>query len=361
MNGLKLDLGSENDGKGGGGLTFEENAPRIIFRAKKTHEVQVEMTSEALKENRSLLHYLALPAEQYSVLDAGTIMKKSDMDADGNGNSSNPNAKANEFTCAVDAIHFLGSTLEATIDAVVDVSEYPRGKSVIRVVNCTLQGSRLATLANGRFDVDCTNVVRALPSVVVSGTGSTGGNSNIISGDMGPGGEADRIAEKPKARSKSRLGRLRDNIIQSTTNANNNNNIKDDNHSDEQQRQRQQETDSQVDMLSVECQLEISALVPLEGKWLPKRLVGKSGSVVMQSLLSVLVPRFVDQLAADYQKWSSGDDSRSPVSVSSTSTSMAKASEDDDNSNTNTNDDDETPSTNTKEAPPSSLTPMIVK
>jgi hypothetical protein len=82
---------------------------------------------------------------------------------------NNANAKANKFTCAVEAIHFLGSILEATIDAVVDVSSYPRGKSLIRVVNCTLAESRLATLANGQFDVDCTNVVRALPSVATSG------------------------------------------------------------------------------------------------------------------------------------------------------------------------------------------------
>lgn len=71
--------------------------------------------------------------------------------------------------------------------------------------------------------------------------------------------------------------------------------------------------------LSVDCQLEISALVPREGRWLPKRLVGKSGSVVIQQMLNIMVPRFLKQLAKDYERWSSGDDSRAPVQTVSLS------------------------------------------
>jgi len=70
--------------------------------------------------------------------------------------------------------------------------------------------------------------------------------------------------------------------------------------------------------LSVECQLEVSALVPREGRWLPKRLVSKSGSIVMQQMLNILVPRFVKQLAKDYEVWTTGDDSRAPVGEVST-------------------------------------------
>jgi hypothetical protein len=65
--------------------------------------------------------------------------------------------------------------------------------------------------------------------------------------------------------------------------------------------------------LSVDCQLEISALVPREGKWLPKRLVSKSGSIVIQQMLNIMVPRFLKQLAKDYEVWSNGDDSRAPI------------------------------------------------
>ena len=70
--------------------------------------------------------------------------------------------------------------------------------------------------------------------------------------------------------------------------------------------------------LSVECQLEVSALGPREGRWLPKRLVSKSGSIVMQQMLNILVPRFVKQLAKDYEVWTTGDDSRAPVGEVST-------------------------------------------
>ena len=237
-NALKVDF-DDNDK----GLTFDQDGPRIVFKAQKHHNVRIE----ELPGHRTLLEYLALPAEQYSVLDAGTIFKK---DTQG--------AKNNEFTCVVEPVTFLGNTLEATIDAEVDVSPYPEGKSIIRVVGCTLDGSRLAKFANGSFDVNCTNVVRAL--------------------------RQDFKDEKD------------------------------------------------VPVLQVDCNLEISALVPREGRWLPKRLVGKSGSMVMQQLLNVLVPKFVVQLAADYDRWGAGDDSRSPV-----------ASEPQAGKSTLINGDDETP------------------
>jgi hypothetical protein len=71
--------------------------------------------------------------------------------------------------------------------------------------------------------------------------------------------------------------------------------------------------------LSVDCELEISALVPREGRWLPKRLVSKSGSIVIQQMLNIMVPRFLKQLAKDFEVWSTGDDSRAPVQTVSLS------------------------------------------
>jgi hypothetical protein len=48
-------------------------------------------------------------------------------------------------------------------------------------------------------------------------------------------------------------------------------------------------------------------------------LVGKSGSIVIQQMLNIMVPRFLKQLAKDYEVWSTGDDSRAPVQTVSIS------------------------------------------
>mmetsp|Transcript_6366 Transcript_6366/g.9313 ORF Transcript_6366/g.9313 Transcript_6366/m.9313 type:complete len:291 (+) Transcript_6366:158-1030(+) len=220
---LTLSLRLDFDDKEG--LTFDASGPRIIFKGQKI-SYHVCQETEPTSRTRTLLHYLALPAEEYSVLDAGTIAKKT-------------GGENNQFTCTLDPISFFGNNIVAQIEAEVDVSPYPEGKSVIQVTGCTLDGSRLAKFANGSFDVSCTNVVRAI-------------------------------------RSDTRKGK-------------------------------------DFPTLSVDCQLEISALVPQEGRWLPKRLVGKSGSIVIQQMLNIIVPRFVKQLAKDYSVWSAGDDSRAPV------------------------------------------------
>lgn len=224
---LSLSLQIDFDEKEG--LTFDKDGPRVHFRAQK---ISSQICEEAGDLSRTLLHYLALPAEQYSVLDAGTIFKKE-------------NGAPNQFTCALDPISFFGNTIVAQIDAEVDVSPYPLGKSVIRVTGCQLEGSRLARFANGSFDVSCVNVVRATTS-------------------------------------SSRDGK-------------------------------------DLPTLSVDCELEISALVPREGRWLPKRLVSKSGSIVIQQMLNIMVPRFLKQLAKDFEVWSTGDDSRAPVQTVSLS------------------------------------------
>ncbi len=48
-------------------------------------------------------------------------------------------------------------------------------------------------------------------------------------------------------------------------------------------------------------------------------MVGKSGSIVIQQMLNLMVPRFLKQLAKDYEVWSTGDDSRAPVQTVSIS------------------------------------------
>ena len=141
---LSLSLRLDFDDKEG--LTFDASGPRIIFKGQKI-SYHVCQETEPASSTRTLLHYLALPAEEYSVLDAGTIAKKTD-------------GANNQFTCTLDPISFFGNNIVAQIEAEVDVSPYPEGKSVIRVTGCTLDGSRLAKFANGSFEVSCTNVVR---------------------------------------------------------------------------------------------------------------------------------------------------------------------------------------------------------
>ena len=105
-NALKIDV-EENDG-----LTYDKDGPKVIFKAQK--EARIAVTEE--EGARSLLSYLALPAEKYSVLDAGSIQRIPD---------------SNSFICELDPINFLGSTIVAKIQANVDVSPYPEGLSVI--------------------------------------------------------------------------------------------------------------------------------------------------------------------------------------------------------------------------------------
>ena len=45
----------------------------------------------------------------------------------------------------------------------------------------------------------------------------------------------------------------------------------------------------------------------------PRRAFESLGSQAMQGVLNSMVPRFLGQLEADYDKWASGDDSRKPV------------------------------------------------
>ena len=201
-------------------LTYDKDGPRVVFKAQKEAKAAVVEEEGA----RTLLEYLALPAEKYSVLDAGSIERI---------------PETNSFVCILDPINFLGNTIIAKIYADVNVSPYPEGKSVIEVTGCELDGSKLARFANGSFDVKCTNVVRA----------------------------------------------LREDFKQ----------IK------------------EASVLAVDCNVEVSALVPREGKWIPKRLLSSSGSLVMKSMLKLMVPRFVTQLGEDFQTWSLGDDSRAPV------------------------------------------------
>ena len=64
-------------------------------------------------------------------------------------------------------------------------------------------------------------------------------------------------------------------------------------------------------ILSSDTTVTINALVP-ESK-IPLRIIQSGGSFIIQSSLNLIVPTFVRILAADFKRWSAGNDSRTAV------------------------------------------------
>lgn len=64
-------------------------------------------------------------------------------------------------------------------------------------------------------------------------------------------------------------------------------------------------------ILTSDTKLHIDAAVP--STRLPLGFIRRGGNFLMQSTLSIIVPTFVRILAADFKRWSAGDDSRSAV------------------------------------------------
>ena len=46
---------------------------------------------------------------------------------------------------------------------------------------------------------------------------------------------------------------------------------------------------------------------------IPVSAIERTGSSVMQRVLNKMLPRFLQQLKADYELWASGDQSRNPI------------------------------------------------
>ena len=63
--------------------------------------------------------------------------------------------------------------------------------------------------------------------------------------------------------------------------------------------------------LTSETNLNIDVLVP--SSKLPLRVIQSGGNFIMQSTLTVILQAFVRILAADFKRWSAGDDSREAV------------------------------------------------
>nr|CAB3502027.1 unnamed protein product [Digitaria exilis] len=61
------------------------------------------------------------------------------------------------------------------------------------------------------------------------------------------------------------------------------------------------------------CKLEGSPLVEAQNDKFSVTAIESSGRQVLEQLLGVMLPRFLNQLVKDYQAWASGDSSRKPL------------------------------------------------
>ncbi|GIL49906.1 hypothetical protein Vafri_6216, partial [Volvox africanus] len=105
------------------------------FRASKLGRQPI------VESQRPLAEYMALPASQYSVLDARRIERVDDT----------------TFRCYVGELRFFSWSVEPVITVSVTVEQ---GGCTIRLLGCKLQGSRFVEDINDKFSATMTNVVR---------------------------------------------------------------------------------------------------------------------------------------------------------------------------------------------------------
>jgi hypothetical protein len=73
------------------------------------------------------------------------------------------------------------------------------------------------------------------------------------------------------------------------------------------------ENTSEIDGKQIRSDTEIQVTLEVPGWFvLPVKVIEKSGCAVMQRVLNTAVPRFLQQLEADYQQWASGAEERIP-------------------------------------------------
>ncbi|KAK9846413.1 hypothetical protein WJX81_003330 [Elliptochloris bilobata] len=116
-------------------LSAKRRAPVATLRASKSSTLDVE------EGTRPLAEYMALPASQYSVLDAQRIERLDDS----------------TFRCYVGGLQLFSLVVEPVLTVSVVVSE--RGPTV-KLLATELQGSPAVEAANDRFSATMTNVVR---------------------------------------------------------------------------------------------------------------------------------------------------------------------------------------------------------
>lgn len=114
-------------------VLIDRDGPRTaVLSATKTESMTVEESGRPVSE------YMALPASQYSVLDAELVERIDD----------------DTFRCFISGINLLGFKVNPVITVSVTVQE--RG-CVVRLLSCELRGNRLVEAANSRFNASMVN------------------------------------------------------------------------------------------------------------------------------------------------------------------------------------------------------------
>jgi len=155
----------------------------------------------------------------------------------------------NRFRCFVDGVRLFSFSVEPVVDVEVDVSPDGRGPTV-RLLGARLEGSRAAVAASDAFEVTMANAVRwttgeeKREEMMAAGEGAGAGRGGGKSGE-----EAASLH------------------------------------------------------LTSATEIELRIEVPTWFRLVPLSAVERAGSHVMQRMLDVAVPRFLDQLARDYGLW----------------------------------------------------------
>ncbi|TVU48384.1 hypothetical protein EJB05_08018 [Eragrostis curvula] len=71
--------------------------------------------------------------------------------------------------------------------------------------------------------------------------------------------------------------------------------------------------DSTLQQLTSDTTIEVTIDIPFPFRAIPVEAIESSGRQVLEQLLRVMLPRFLQQLDKDYQAWASGDSSRKPL------------------------------------------------
>jgi len=114
-----------------------------------------------IESSRPLEEYMALPASQYSVLDAKRIERLDDPDT---------------FKCYVGGVHFFSFHVEPVITVSVTVRE--RGP-IVKLLSTELTGSKTALEANEKFTATMVNAVHWRETDNGSGSGSGSGREIV--------------------------------------------------------------------------------------------------------------------------------------------------------------------------------------
>ncbi|KAK8952278.1 hypothetical protein KSP39_PZI004770 [Platanthera zijinensis] len=70
---------------------------------------------------------------------------------------------------------------------------------------------------------------------------------------------------------------------------------------------------SQLQQLTSDTVIEVTIEIPFLFRWIPRNAIESTGTEVLERLLRIMLPRFLDQLVKDYRAWASGDNARSAL------------------------------------------------